>query len=167
MPFRKSCLVAVALLFAGCGGGSDKWRQNRPKLSPATGTVMFNGEPLGDAVVMLYPVAGTHSASAHTDSSGRFVLTTFDQNDGAVAGDYQVSVIKARVEYEPDPENPRTSPPMYHAEQSLIPENYGDQAKSDLRATIPTDGEADLKLELVGKEGKLKVLADRRGKSSS
>ncbi len=129
--------------------------------------VLFNGEASGrrgrDAVSCR---RNAHSASAHTDSSGRFVLTTFDQNDGAVPATIGFPSSKARVEYEPDPENPRTSPPLYHAEQSLIPESYGDQTKSRFESD-DSHRRPGRPRSSIWSARKLKVLANRRGKRSS
>jgi hypothetical protein len=82
----------VALIF-GCGG------RKGPTLYPVKGTVYINGEPAKDVNIMFTPVAPPAdgetplSPSAVTEDDGSFRLMSFDPDDGAPAGDYQVTII--------------------------------------------------------------------------
>ncbi|WP_404308689.1 carboxypeptidase regulatory-like domain-containing protein [Neorhodopirellula lusitana] len=158
-----SCTVlSSSLILSGCSGGSDRWKDARPPLVDASGVATFNGVPLEDAVVTFRPVEGNYAAFGRTESNGEFYLTTFDDGDGAVVGEYNVTVTKLDIELKENPNNPQVLPPIYHSEQSLIPAAYGLADKSGLTATISSDGNDDLLIELVGPPERKKVLADNR-----
>ncbi|PQO43481.1 carboxypeptidase-like regulatory domain-containing protein [Blastopirellula marina] len=161
---KSSVVVLGAALFcwAGCSSRNDKWVAGRPPLFDAEGLVTINGEPLGEAVVTLHPVDGKYAAFARTDSDGAFRLTTFDDGDGAPAGEYDVTVTKMEIELEPNPENPDVLPPIYHSEQSMIPKKYGDLEKSGLTVAIVAEGANDLRLDLTGPPERKRVLTDNR-----
>ena len=76
-------VVALALL--GCSSGSEKLSG----VVPATGVVKQKGQPLAGATVTFSPTATqdqasgkARAASATTDESGRFKLTTLNPGDG-------------------------------------------------------------------------------------
>jgi hypothetical protein len=86
------------ITIAGCGAS------NLPT-TPVTGTITYDGEPLEGATVTLTPDAGStgsRSASAVSDASGNFVLTTVftdgATSEGALAGSYTVRVSKLEVD---------------------------------------------------------------------
>lgn len=163
--FRMTAVVvclAWCAAMTGCMKSTDKWAKNRPQTVKASGVVMFNGEPLDEATVTLQPVSGAHAAFAQTDLEGRFALTTFDPGDGAVAGEYQVSVAKTELDYQPDPIDPDANPPIYQAERSLVPEKYTSPPTSGLNVTIPASGNANIELVLSGELGPRKVIIDQR-----
>ena len=116
-----------------------------------SGTVYYDGQPLDGARVMWYPEDDTMPpATATTDDNGEFVLTTYNAEDGAVAGKFKVTVKKMKPGEEIDNENPPENPedPRYRP-QSLIPEFYGDKDQTDLSAEVTQDGanEFEFKLE--------------------
>jgi len=63
---------------------------------PTTGQVLVNGEPAKEAVVVFYHQSDWGEKSivpqAWTDDEGHFVLSTYDMQDGAPAGDYRVTI---------------------------------------------------------------------------
>ena len=69
------------------------------KLYPVRGTVYINGSPASDVNVMFTrtePIEGFStplSPSGVTDDDGTFRLMSFDPDDGAPEGDYQVTII--------------------------------------------------------------------------
>ncbi len=72
--------VAICVL-VGCGKGDG------PALAPATGVVTLDGKPLENARVMFHPKEKAARYSyASTDASGRFQMSTFGMNDGALVG---------------------------------------------------------------------------------
>jgi len=85
-------LFALALL-TGCGGGDGV---DRLKVQPVQGTVTFEGKPLANAQVAFHPKNPSDQrakvALGTTDASDNFQLTTYDTNDGAVAGEFTVTV---------------------------------------------------------------------------
>ncbi|QDT54076.1 hypothetical protein Pan44_21030 [Caulifigura coniformis] len=144
-------LVTLAILVAlGCSA-RDRWQEGRPPVVPASGVVLHDGAPLAGANVVFLPKGGTHTAFGTTDPDGRFQLTTFDSGDGAVAGEYDVTVTHLVIENDADPRDPEHLPPLHHAEYSLIPEHYYDRAKSGLTASVPAEGTETLEITLSGK----------------
>lgn len=80
------------LLISGCGGSPYD-------LAPVTGTVTLDGKPFIWGSVMFAPINTTSSetksgkpAFSMLDSEGRFELTTYNENDGAIVGDHRVTV---------------------------------------------------------------------------
>lgn len=151
LPF----LFSTVLLWQGCGGGAAP--DNRPKRTPASGTVTYNGSPVAGATVTLRPTAMEGSGAAGmTDANGKFTLSTFESNDGALPGEYIVLVTKIKVDtpqaavseddpaYSGAPEV--TTPPK---EQNELPAKYEKENTSDLRATIGDSPVNDLKFDLV------------------
>jgi hypothetical protein len=137
-------------LFAGCGGGSSA-PKDRPATTKVSGKVIFKGQPLEGATVSLMSPTGGPAAMGLTDASGGYKLTTFEKDDGAVPGDYKVTIRKmdkaaaSGVSMDDPNYNPNAVevPP-----RSLIPEKYGDQLKSGLTATIGKDAKSDLNFTL-------------------
>lgn len=140
-------LVAVAGIgLAGCGRRvDDKWTRMRPPVYPATGVVECDGQPVAGAMVTFLSGKddGTdpqaQMAYGQTDSYGRFRLRRYPEYEGAVAGDYCVSVTK--TEYipttPPNPDPERDYPPI---ERSVLPKRYRDGKTSGLTATVTPDG---------------------------
>jgi hypothetical protein len=83
---RKFILLLIAATLAGCGDGY-------PARVPVSGTVTFGGKPLPNAnVTFLSTASDGRSASGKTDESGKYQLSSYSTNDGAVPGDYIVTV---------------------------------------------------------------------------
>jgi hypothetical protein len=81
-------LIILAPL-SGCGAG-------RHKTVPVEGQVLWSkdGKPVEGATVT-FEADNLPSASGITNSEGKFKLTTYTNNDGAVPGDYKVTIVKA------------------------------------------------------------------------
>lgn len=154
--FRRlvSPLACGALvLLVGCGGSAtDKFKQARQKTTKASGTVVYRGQPLADAIVVCFPtVAGPNAvaASAYTDSSGNFSLQAYPPDKGAVPGDYQVTIQKDA------PQEAAAAGPAAHdappppPPKPLIPAKYGKIETSGLTLKVPEAGVTDIKFELV------------------
>lgn len=97
----------------------------REPTHPTRGKVYFEGTPIPGAVVVLEPVdvkSKAKRADGAIEADGSFSLTTYRDQDGAVAGEYNVSVTW------------KTSPAGKTAK--LLPARYAAAAKSGLRATI-------------------------------
>ena len=81
-------LLSVFCLFSGCDRGRV------PGLVQFEGIVIYNGEPLTEAMIGFHPTEGGRFAYALTDAAGRFSATTIDPSDGIVKGQYKVTVAK-------------------------------------------------------------------------
>jgi hypothetical protein len=94
-------------------------------MAKASGVVTLNGIPFAGARVMFVPKKGP-AAMGVADKDGRYILTTFEENDGAVPGQYRVSITAQAA---PTPEK-AGSP------QATVPAKYGDPEKSELTCEI-------------------------------
>ena len=87
---RSYLLLLLALVFTGCGRGDPH--------VPVTGTVKFSdgSVPKGDVASITFQPAsggpGTKGASSLIAEDGSFSLRTLKPGDGALPGDYQVTV---------------------------------------------------------------------------
>lgn len=142
--------VALALSVCGCMGGPAE-DKDRPKRTQVSGTVTFKGEPVEGATVTLSPLTHNNAAMGITDAAGKYKLTTFGDNDGAVPGDYKVTVTKLEkvAGTQPAPGEPGYDPnPKETKPKHLLPEKYADISKSDLTANISETAKTDLDFKL-------------------
>jgi len=92
----RSLLAMLVLLTCGsvgCGGGAS----DKPELVPVKGTVQFKGTAVEGATVTFANANAPRSASGITDASGKFQLSMFDTNDGAVPGEHTVTISKVEA----------------------------------------------------------------------
>jgi hypothetical protein len=154
-------VVFVATLGLGCSGGGDS---NLPKTYPVSGTVTQAGQPVAGATVKFSMADGSRSAVGMTDDRGKYTLMTFSPGDGAVPGEYNVSIAKydrpaaasgssgnvADTGDEP-PEEPETGPAgddEAEGPKTLLPEKYADPKTSGLKATVAeASNEHDFKVD--------------------
>lgn len=147
---RRVVIPALGLL-AGCGGGVD-----RPATAPASGQVLLDGQPVAGAAISFVPVAGGHPATAETDREGRFRLSTFSRQDGAIVGDHLVAVTLVKSELPPgvvlgdDGLAPDIDLSKVKTEW-IVPERYSTPQDSGLKASVPGGGTGALKFELSSK----------------
>jgi hypothetical protein len=132
-------------LLAGCSQGKH------PELRRVTGRVVYHDEPVADAVVALYGKDSPRAATGRTDEQGKFYITTFDDNDGALPGVHTVVVTKTSVT------DDATSLSMDEAvtaarrpvkSRQLLPVKYASVNTSPLRFTINENGPNELTVEL-------------------
>ncbi|HEY4259915.1 MAG TPA: hypothetical protein VGM98_07140 [Schlesneria sp.] len=129
-----TALVALGL-FSGCGGSNEK------ETASVQGLITFRGEPLSGATVFFVPEKGPR-ATADTDAKGVFKLMTYRPGDGAVPGDFKISVAK----YVIDPTTANNPTPSTKNE---VPERYGNATTSMLRAKVEKGKKNEFKFELT------------------
>jgi hypothetical protein len=122
---------------------------------PVQGTVTFKGKPVVGADVGFFCREQNRSAFGRTDDKGEFRMTTFSSNDGAVAGQHVVTIMKfaeqtvteqAGVEDEAyDPYAPSAPPPKL----AEIPPKYAKQETSGLTAVVGPDTPNQFKFDLA------------------
>jgi hypothetical protein len=106
----RSLVMFVVLGLAGCSG--------RPSTIYIEGTIRHEGQPVENATVVFMPEGGQgHPASGVTDVEGVFVLTTFEQGDGAIRGEYRVVIMKNEG-------RPGPPPPIEAGDEKSITEHY-------------------------------------------
>jgi hypothetical protein len=154
MPRHVLNLVAVAgtVLAAatGCGG------KDRPV--PVRGRVTLDGQPLSKATVQFIPASGQGSvASGLSDADGNFRLSTFKTDDGALPGDYKVTVTVQEIPKEVAQADVRKANPKVEVMKaqkagrrkppnSPIPQPYREAARTPLREHVPPSGKVTLEL---------------------
>jgi hypothetical protein len=83
--------VASSLCLAVVAGCDD-----RPTRVPVSGTVLIDGQPLTRGNIKFVPENGRPSAGK-IGEDGRFTLTCYDGNDGALLGTHRVQVASNRI----------------------------------------------------------------------
>lgn len=164
MPAVRICSalsLLVALGLAGCGSGAEG-EKDRVPVYPVSGKITIQGSPVTDAAVMFSPKEeGQPFARGRTDSEGNYTLMTYDEDDGAAAGDYVVLVTKTAGAGGGSDDAPQPGdadygqPPSHSAEEesddsgkSLVPERYTTRDTSNLTATVKTDGKNEFNFDL-------------------
>jgi hypothetical protein len=140
------------MVVVGCWSVAAGCRPAGPAVHYVEGVVLLEGEPIEGATVGFSPIEAGMPAFGKTDEKGIFRLTTArggGQGKGAMAGSYTVTMTKWRdrsIELGPEPDRADTAangawrkkseelsnlPPDY-----IVPKDYGDKAKSGLKATV-------------------------------
>lgn len=92
--FPHSSNVGVSLLTAlalcGCSGKTD-----RPTTYSVSGQVAYQQKPVEGASVSFWAEGASRAAQGTTDKDGKFTLSTFELNDGAIEGTHKVTVVKS------------------------------------------------------------------------
>ncbi len=142
--FAILCLASLSL-FTGCGD---------PGIGavPVTGTITVDGTPMEGAMVVFNPVDGTRAASGRTDAEGKYSLTTEINGDGALPGEYKISVTKHLaaeddLPKEVDPNDEGSLDDIYskldtskvQKSKNLIHAQYENPLGSGLSATVTSD----------------------------
>ncbi len=132
--------IGVLIPLAGCN--------SQTHLVEVEGTVLRDGEPLRDVLVVFLPdpkrgTSGPRSCAA-TDERGRFRLTCDDQRRGAVAGWHRV--ILEDLSYYKLPRNEEPAEPVPPA-VSRVPHEYRAAATTPLEIQVTAERPAvDLRL---------------------
>ncbi|MEW4568595.1 carboxypeptidase regulatory-like domain-containing protein [Tautonia sp. JC769] len=134
-------LVALGLI--GCSRETDG--EARPPLVPAEGRATVEGAPAIGARVMLHPtdpeLVGLGLFPHGTvDDSGAFVLSTYEQADGAPAGRYRVTVTWPDLDYRPRSPLEREELALGGSPPDRLRGRYADPDLSGLELTIEGDG---------------------------
>ena len=148
--------VALAITFGLLVGGGCS-RAGGPKTVPASGKVVYNGQPVAGAKVAFLGDGNSLPALAITDKNGEFELTTRDPSDGAVPGKHVVTVSKSV------PGKTKTGPADKSMEAavarsketetdqqslSLLPDHYAIASQSGLEFTVSESGKNYFTIEL-------------------
>ena len=95
----RSCrlLLAGALCLGLLVTTSCKKSDGRLPVYPVKGRVLIDGNPQKDVIISFWPGKiekdlHAYCPSGRTDENGYFQLSTYNENDGAPAGDYTVTI---------------------------------------------------------------------------
>lgn len=120
---------------------------------PVSGKVTYQGQPVDGAIVTFIPLGTQRAATGRTDASGLYRLSTLEADDGAMPGDYQVTIAKTEVsgtrdseEDAPPPVINSGLPPIYTKE--LVPVKYKNAQLSGLTAQVSDSGANELSFDL-------------------
>jgi hypothetical protein len=128
-------MLVLAAAIAGC---SDV-EEGRMRVYPVSGRVTVKGSPAEGARVVFYGATpdltgpGTPAPVGTTDANGEFRLRSYDPEDGAPAGKFNVTIIW------PEPIPPNVDQEMYRPKDRLQG-RYSDPQKSGLTATVEEGG---------------------------
>ena len=134
------CVLLHAVALVGCGSSGGN-----PVLK-VTGVVTYQGAPVADAGVTFTPEKG-RPASGKTDASGKFTLSTFAKEDGAVPGLHKVAVTPNASQIAPMPGTPEAA--QAAAGKPPFPPRYNSAETSGLTADVKPGAENDFKFELT------------------
>jgi len=153
-------LIGPALFYTlGC---SDDGMKNR---YPVSGTVKYKGEPVAKGRINFVPKGGAgHGAHGEIENGSFGSLTTLNPGDGAVAGEYKVTVdtreideAAAKAEGEKLAKKhgmsnlaqlpPEVQAKAYAQAKSSVPAKYAGAGTSDLTATV-AEGSNSFNFEL-------------------
>ncbi|RCS48320.1 hypothetical protein DTL42_13430 [Bremerella cremea] len=136
------CVAILGLLvLSGCGTSLE------PGKIPFAVTVMYEGKPIDEAVVIFVSDDGKY-ANGLTDSSGVAHMGTVAAGDGVFAGKYKVAVDKSQLISENDPNDPTGNKVLKSEAVYHVPLKYSDLNKSGLTAEVSEDGAHELTLDL-------------------
>lgn len=160
----KKAFIPFTLLAAltGCGGESTK---SKEPVYPVNGIVTYKGTPVVGADITFANEAGTRGAFGRTNEEGKFKLSTFGANDGAVAGKHIVTISKAKVAaaapakvadtFSPNYEPPKPlteADPAFRAPAQApgeIPLKFADPKLSGLIVVVNSDAPNEVKFDLT------------------
>lgn len=128
-------ILSFSLL--GCGESSGP---GRPKLAPVSGVIKFQGKPVANADVTFAGEGSPRFATARTDAEGKFALTTFDTNDGAVPGKHAITIAASptggKKPEEMTAQDMINMGPRNPTAEGTLPAKYADPKTSGLSRTV-------------------------------
>lgn len=133
-PSAKSLLLAGAMIVATAASCSrpDEAQSGREPVFPVRGTVLVDGQPAENALVVFHAVGASETETlrpnGRTAADGSFALGTYESSDGAPAGDYVATVIWPETASGPMPD-PDSAPDRLRG-------RYAVPQRSPLRARV-------------------------------
>lgn len=149
---NRNQTVSVGMLLlgfvvaGGCSGSQDKWTKQRPKVYKASGVVKYKDAPVEHAIILYQ--SGDQTAHGLTDAQGKFVLTTFNEGDGAIAGTHKISIRKTVYEEKPTKFNSDEEKSVAKFAKELLPVKYLSAETSGLTAEVTSGGKNTQTFEL-------------------
>jgi hypothetical protein len=147
------CIVVscAALVFTGCGKPEEDGLPSRIQVSAL---VTYLGQPVSGAHVTFVPENDTGKpAFGSTNARGVVELSTFEFKDGAIAGEYTVTVSKMQIEDDgPAAANPGMPSGVGRQTSAMItdllPRKYKSRKTSGLAAKVVSGEKNDFTFDL-------------------
>ncbi len=131
------CGACVVMLSVGC-----KQRNAWETAVPASGTITYKGKGIENADITLFPTDKAYPETvrprARSTAGGSFVLSTYQDGDGAPVGSYKATVVHNEVTVSKD---------TIVAKPNDLPVKYSKLESTDLDVTI-APGTNEINLEL-------------------
>ncbi|MFM2013643.1 MAG: hypothetical protein RLZZ396_2427 [Planctomycetota bacterium] len=144
--FGSFVLILLVAMISGCSKGN-------PKTAAVKGMIKTKqGQPCGKALIVFHPLEKSRlndpKPVATAEDSGEFVVRTFTLDDGAVPGEYGVTVVWPG-------ENQGNSGLSLSGEGSSggadrLGGKYGNPKDPKIKVTIPANGDLNMKIEIEG-----------------
>ncbi|HWL08764.1 MAG TPA: hypothetical protein VNQ76_10180 [Planctomicrobium sp.] len=136
LPLFFLCMMSL------CGCYAKSRPADRPVTSPTSGVVTYKGKAIQNAQISFFPEGDGEAGAAVSGSAGRFTVSTYERNDGAVIGQHVVTV-----------NVPPSEPVVPGFEQearrvSPIPVKYLDRATSPIKIEVKSGVANDFELTL-------------------
>lgn len=141
-------ITATILMLAFLVGCGSKKPPNPYQVSKASGRVSYNGKPLDKAYITFFPQEAGEAASAISDSSGNFVLSTYERLDGATIGPH-IAIVTVHSDA---PVLPGDEAALRKA--SPIPAKYMKPETSGLKFDVKGDGNNVFDIKLTDEDAK-------------
>ncbi|MDC0935389.1 hypothetical protein OAS39_03805 [Pirellulales bacterium] len=128
LRISSSLVIVLSALVSGCGDAIPT--------VPVQGRVMWQGKPLTDGTVVFQPreiAKGLprRPATGQVGKDGSYQLTSFEKGDGAVPGEYLVTIFSYSSEPSDSDDDLNVGRYVW-----AIPERFGDPSRSGLTATV-------------------------------
>jgi major membrane immunogen (membrane-anchored lipoprotein) len=155
--FAIAFSVSAMVVIVGCGG-DESGLARRYKVS---GKVTYKGAPLSHGTVTFVPtnppVPQGRAASGQI-KDGVYSLSTTGNDDGALAGDYNVAIIAMDIDLASAASSPAEGGRIHEGDakyikavkeaKKLIPDKYGVPENSGLKAKVDSSGK-DINFDLT------------------
>ena len=144
MRFISLAVPLLLLTLAGCSPSDP--------IPVATKGIVKNkaGRPCNGALVVFHPTEKERLNDAKpvatTDPDGRFVLSTFAENDGALPGEYAITIVWPSQDSKSSKLSLSSQGGAGGVDQ--LKGKYGNPSKPLLKATISSQGPKDIELEV-------------------
>lgn len=147
--FVAVLFTSALMLTTGCGSNKGDIKVTP---QPVSGIVRFNDKPMkGGGSIVFFPKDGSgKEASGTIADDGTFVLKTYEDGDGAAAGEYRVVIYQTTAkEPEPSADNGQTSgtPVDTVPKKERIPKIYANSVNSPIIKTVK-EGNNDIPIDL-------------------
>jgi hypothetical protein len=137
-------VLSLVAAISGCGSG-------HPQTVPVSGVVTYQGQPVAGAQVSFLAEGAARAGYGTTDDAGKFQLSTYGANDGAVLGSHTVTIVKPTetvtgAGMSPDDPDAGYAAAMAQAAQGgsavkgVLPDKYANPNTSGLTADVTQAG---------------------------